>query len=378
LSFAPGAQLKECFLVRKAIAFITTCTRSIAEGMDYTMESRERVFTALNHEQPDRPPVSATYTPEIVQVLREAYGRHEDDLGYVMGNDLIKTTVGMETSYHYNDNPTYTCRFGVLWRNVKNSAGAYTEIVKGPLQNDEVLLDDYQIPDPMDESWYVPVKSAVARYGKEKFIIGSCQCSIFETAWYLRGMEDFLIDLLDDEDYANALLDKIAEFPLKAGLNMIDCGVDMVWLGDDVATQLSMMISMNTWRKYFKDRYARLFEAYRAKKKDIVIAYHSCGNCEAILDDMIEIGLDVINPVQPLAMDPVHIKKRYGKSLTLFGAIDVQQLLPFGTTKQIRDQVREYKRILGENGGYILSPAHHIQSDTCLESIKAFYDEALC
>jgi uroporphyrinogen decarboxylase len=310
-------------------------------------------------------------------MLRDAYGRYEDDIGYVTGNDLIKTTVGIETSYHYKDDPTYTCKFGALWRNVKNASGAYTEIIKGPLYGDRAALDDYEMPDPMDENWYVPVKAAVARYGHEKFIIGSCQCSIFETAWYLRGLEDFLVDLLDDEDYANALLDKAADFSLKAGLNMIDCGVDMIWLGDDVATQRSMLMSMDTWRKYFRGRYAKIFDAYRAKKKDIVIAYHSCGNCEAILDDMAEIGLDVINPIQPLAMDPYYIKKRYGRALTLFGAIDIQRLLPLGTVEEIRRTVREYKQALGENGGYILSPAHNIQADTSLERIQAFYDEAL-
>ena len=98
---------------------------------------------------------------------------------------------------------------------------------------------------------------------------------------------------------------------------------------------------------------------------------------EEILDDMTEIGLDVINPIQPLVMDPLYIKKRYGKSLTLFGAIDIQRLLPFGTTDEIRRTVREYKQKLGENGGYILSPAHNIQADTSLDRIQAFYDEAL-
>ena len=144
-----------------------------------------------------------------------------------------------------------------------------------------------------------------------------------------------------DEDYTNLLFDKIMEFPLKAGLHMIEAGVDMVWLGDDIATQRNMMISMPMWRKYLKSRYAEIFDAFRKAKKDIVIAYHSCGNCADILDEMADIGLDVINPIQPLAMDPYEIKKRFGKRLTLFGAIDVQNLMPFGTREQIEHTVRE-------------------------------------
>ena len=343
------------------------------------MNSRERTLMAIAHEQPDRPPISASYTPEIVQLLRNVYGRPEEDLGCVMGNDLIKTTVGIELSYHRSDDPVYTCPFGVTFRNVKNFAGAYTEIVDGVLRNDPdgEKLAAYRLPDPDDESWYAPVKAAVKKYGREKFIIGSCQCSIFETAWYLHGMEDTLCDMIADEDYAGALFDKVMQFPLRAGLNLIDAGVDMVWLGDDVATQRGMMFSLELWRKLLKPRYAEIFAGYRKKRPDITLAYHSCGNCEEILDDMIEIGLNVLNPIQPLSMDPVHIKRRYGKHLTLFGAIDVQQLLPFGTPAQIEKTVREAKAVLGEGGGYILSPAHHIQSDTSLENIQAYYEEAL-
>ena len=343
------------------------------------MNSRERTLMALRHEAPDRPPVSASYTPEIQELLRSLKGRPEEDLGHLMGNDLVKTTVGIELSYHRSMDPVYTCPFGVTFRNVKNFAGAYTEIIGGALRDDAdgEKLAAYQLPDPDDPAWYRPVKAAVEKYGREKFIIGSCQCSIFETSWYLHGLEDTLCDMLADEDYAEALFDKVMRFPLRAGLNLIDCGVDMVWLGDDVATQRGMMFSLEMWRRLLKPRYAEIFAALREKRPDIAIAYHSCGNCEAVLDDMIEIGLDVLNPIQPLSMDPAHIKRRYGRKLTLFGAIDVQQLLPFGMPQAVRRAVRDAKRVLGEGGGYILSPAHHIQSDTRLENIRSFYEEAL-
>lgn len=342
------------------------------------MTSRERTFMALAHEEADRPPISATYTPEVAAVLRDTFGEPEYDLGYVMGNDLIKTTVGMENSYYMSDTPTYTCPFGVEWRNVKNYTGAYTEIIGGALNDDfdGEKLKNYQIPNPDDPALYTHVKDAVQKYGKEKFIIGSCQCSVFETAWYLHGMEDTLMDMAADEDYANELFDKIMQFPLKAGLHMIEDGVDMIWLGDDIATQQNLMMSAPMWRKYFKERYAYMYEQFRKAKKDIVIAYHSCGNCCDVIDDMVEIGLDVLNPIQPLAMDPYMIKKRFWKKLTMFGGIDVQELMPRGSKEQIIKTVRDYKKYLGANGGYILSPAHHLQSDTSLENIMDFYNTA--
>ena len=343
------------------------------------MNSRERTLMALHHEEPDRPPVSATYTPEVAAMLRAEYGYDGEDLGYAMGNDLIKTAVGMEMSYYLYPTETYTCKFGVEWKNVKNETGAYTEIIGGALMDDEdgTKLAAYRIPDPDEPTQYEPLRENVRRYGKEKFIVGSCQCSIFETAWYLHGIEATLMDMIVNEDYANALFDRIMEFPLKAGLNMIDMGADMIWLGDDIATQQNMMMSLPMWRKFFKTRYAQVFSAFKKRNPNIYIAYHSCGNCQETFDDFIEIGLNVINPIQPLAMDPYSIKQRYGDKLTLFGAVDVQMLLPFGTADQVTATVRDYKRRLGAGGGYILSPAHHIQSDTSMDNIKAFYAAAL-
>ncbi len=343
------------------------------------MNSRERTLMALNHEQPDRAPVSSTYTPEIARLLRSVYGRGEENLGVVMGNDLVKISVGVENSYYLHETPTYTCPFGIEFRNVKNAQGAYSEIIGGALVDDEDgdKLCAYEVPDPDADHWYAPVRDAVKRYGKENYIVGSCQCSIFETAWYLHGLEDTLCDMIVRPDYCEALFEKVMQFPLKAGLNLIDAGADMVWLGDDVATQREMLFSLDLWRRYFKPLYAHIFAELKRKNPRVALAYHSCGTCEAILDDMIEIGLEVLNPIQPLAMDPVKIKRRYGKRLTLFGAVDVQQLMPLGTPDEIRSAVRGLKETLGAGGGFILSPAHHIQADTSLDNIRAFYDAAL-
>ena len=131
------------------------------------------------------------------------------------------------------------------------------------------------------------------------------------------------------------------------------------------------------WRKYLKPRYARLFAECRKLNPNIKIAYHSCGQCTGVLDDMIEIGLDVLNPLQPMAMDPFDTKKRYGKRLALFGGLCVQQVMPYGSVEDVRSAVKKLVSELGQGGGYILAPAHHIQSDTSLDNIKALYESAL-
>lgn len=331
------------------------------------MTSKERVRKALAFEATDRPPFSSTYTPEIAKKLREIVGNEEFDLGVAMGNDMVKSTVGFETSYDASPDSEYICKWGCTWRNVSNETGQYTEIIKHPLEGDKSLIETYKISDPYEESQYDDCRKKIELYGQEKWIIGSCQCSIFEAAWYLRGMENFMMDMALDEVYTKKLIDMVSEFPMVAAKKFIELGVDMVWFGDDVASQNGMMMSLDMWRKYFKPVYKKLFALCKSLNPNIKIAYHSCGNVETIIPDLIEIGLDVLNPIQPLSMEPAMLKEKYGQKLTLFGGLDVQLILPTKTPEEVALETRRLKEVCGKGGGYILNPAHHIQSDTPIE-----------
>jgi uroporphyrinogen decarboxylase len=187
------------------------------------MNSRDARADTIAHETPDRPPVSASFTPEIVKLLRSTFGRPEEDLGYVMGNDLIKTTVGMELSYHRSEDPVYTCPFGVTFRNVKNFAGAYTEIVDGVLRDDPdgVKLAAYKVPDPDDPLVCSGQGRGSSGTGGKKYIIGSCQCSIFEDGVVSR-MAAWRHAVRITERHTQCALDKVCSFPHRAGLNLID------------------------------------------------------------------------------------------------------------------------------------------------------------
>jgi uroporphyrinogen-III decarboxylase len=221
------------------------------------------------------------------------------------------------------------------------------------------------------------MRDLIARYGDEKWIVGSSQASIFEAAWALRGMSQFMMDMLDNRDYVHRLLDKVMQYPLQACKKFIEMGADMVWVGDDVAGQRRMLMSLELWREYLKPRYAVMFAEFKQANPDIKICYHSDGNCEPILDEMVEIGLDVLNPVQPQATDPFHLKKRYGNNLVLFGGLDVQDTLPFGSPDDVRSAVKKLVEVCGQGGGYILAPSHVMQPDVPLDNILAFYDSGL-
>lgn len=339
--------------------------------------SRERVECALNHEQPDRCPVFASFVPETVEALRAATGSTESDIGVFLGNDMAKDCVGLELSFYGEPYPEYTDAWGIKWRYQENEFGVYTEIAEHPLAGDLSKLDSFEIPAPDEDSQYNNFRKMKELYGREKWLIGSSQISIFEAAWYLRGLGQFFMDMVLEPDYTEALMDKVMQFPLGASQKYIELGADMIWFGDDISMQTGMMMSAEMWRKFLKPRYAVLFSEAKKANPDIKIAYHSCGNCEEIIKDMIEIGLDVLNPLQPMAIDPVMVKKKYGKRLALFGGMCVQKIMPFGTPQQIQQEVKRLKEGCSQSGGYILAPAHHIQADTPVDNVRAFYQAAL-
>jgi uroporphyrinogen-III decarboxylase len=148
----------------------------------------------------------------------------------------------------------------------------------------------------------------------------------------------------------------------------------MVWLGDDVGSQHEMLISPKMWRRYLKWRMANMIQELKAINPEVKVAYHSDGDIRRIIPELIEIGLDVLNPVQPACMDPAAIKKQYGDRLCFWGTIDEQQTLPFGTPEQVRAEVLERLRTVGQDGGLILAPTHHVQLDTPLENFRAMVE----
>jgi uroporphyrinogen decarboxylase len=161
-----------------------------------------------------------------------------------------------------------------------------------------------------------------------------------------------------------------------AGRKFAQLGVDIIWIGDDVGMQNRMMISPALFREFFKPRYAKLFAEWKAINPRVKIAFHSDGYCYPIIADMVEIGLDILNPVQPKSMDPAKLKRDFGNHLTFWGTVDIQEVMPFGTPEDVAGEVKLRCQTVGRGGGLILSPAHNIQPEVSVENILAFYDAA--
>lgn len=173
------------------------------------MNSKERIRTSLSFQQPDRTGVFVSYVPEIEAALRKAEGIDEYDLGVAFDNDMVKSCAGLEMSFYAKDEPEYTDDGQIGWKYVKNDFAVFTEIAHHPLAGDYSKLDSFEIPAPLEDSQYDDFRRKKQLYGDEKWLIGSCQISIFEACWYLRGLDQFMMDTALEPDYAGALMDKV-------------------------------------------------------------------------------------------------------------------------------------------------------------------------
>jgi uroporphyrinogen decarboxylase len=360
------------------------------------MTRRERVQTALAHEQPDRVPLEMSFTPEFAVRLRdhlfgESGGYHNPHGGgndyaleHALDLDLLLTSVGWANSYYAGEvyNPGadhYTDEWGIGWKNVpydtRFGSGFYTEFCDPPLADDDAI-DSYQAPDPARPELYTAVEETVRDFGDDYWIVGSCQTTIWETAVALRGFETILMDLLCEPELVSRLLDIPQHYHTEVCRRLAKAGVDMIWLGDDLGAQHAMIMAPDQWRQVLKPRFADLIAGLKEINPDIKIAYHTDGYVEPVIPDLIEIGVDVLNPVQPASMDPAELKRKFGMHLSFMGTMDVQDTLPFGSPDDVRREVAERLRTVGQNGGLILAPTHHVQLDTPIENLMALVETA--
>ncbi len=352
-----------------------------------SLSHRDRVLTALNHETPDRCPMQISFTPEFAERLRTDMGRsgqaphnpHGGGNTYALeralDEDLLLTSVGWANSYYAGED--YTDEWGVRWKaepyETKFGRGFYTEIKQHPLA-DDCAIAQYRPPDPGRPELYLEAERLIRELGTEYWIVGVTVTTIWETAWALRGLEQMLMDLITDPDLADTILDIPHKYHLAAAQKLTRMGVDMIWIGDDVGTQHGMLIAPALWRKYFKPRMARFISSLKAINPSVKVAYHSDGDIYPIIPDLIEIGLDVLNPIQPASMDPARVKKEFGDKLCFWGTVDEQRTLPFGIPEEVAREVRERIATVGQNGGLIIGPTHHVQLDTPLENFWAMVE----
>jgi uroporphyrinogen decarboxylase len=203
-------------------------------------------------------------------------------------------------------------------------------------------------------------------------VTAGMECTIFEVAWYMRSMERLLMDFADGSPFAEVLLDRICGLRVEQARRYAALGVDVIRMGDDIASQRGLLMALPLWRRWIKPRLARVIAAAREARPDVLILYHSDGNVTDAIPDLIEIGIDILNPVQCECMDPAEVKRLYGDRLAFWGTIGTQTTLPLGTPDDVRREIRERVETVGRCGGLLLAPTHMIEPDVPWENLVAF------
>ena len=283
------------------------------------------------------------------------------------------------------DDDTYLDEWGTTWHKAGDGHYLY---VDGPffgIKRPEVsALDDIDWPDPDNPGYYrgLAERAAALRRETDCAIILNLPVGIVHQTQFVRGFADSLKDLYRNRDFAQALMERICDWWVAVAANALDAvgdNVDITFFGDDLATQQGPVFDPEIYRQMIKPLHRRKIETIREHAAgDIKVLYHSCGSVASLVDDIIEIGVDVLNPVQVQAdhMEPEGLKAGFGDRLAFWGAMNTQRVLPFGSPEEVRAEVRRMIDILGKGGGTVPNGVHNIQNDGPAENVVAMFDEA--
>lgn len=342
------------------------------------MRSKDRVYMALRKKPVDRVPVFMWYHPQTTKRLAKLLDIPAKYVSLAMGDDVRQAWVSnnhaMEGIVHEQDGESHVDDWGIEWTRIDG----FNQISKYPLASaDEKQLLAYNYPfdriDPLVDLMKPVMES------KDDYFVG-CDVSpcVFEMYWRLRGMEETLLEMTLNPDLTLEMFRRATDFSV--ALSEAACArfaLDWLWLGDDAAGQQSMLMNPDTWRRMIKPLLKQ--NAGVGKRHGLYVAFHSCGAIRPIIEDLIEVGVDVINPIQCNCpgMSPLELKKEFGHNLAFMGGVDTQGVLPNGTSDDVRRATAELlEGMTTDGGGYILAASHTVPPETPDDNIFAMYDEA--
>lgn len=357
------------------------------------MTPRERYLTTMAHQRPDRIPAVYKARPEVDRAMMKYYDVDTlDEVHEILGTggrasvgigihhegwkDKPKKIKegdwpGAGREYYWHDERTLENEWGLVQR--IGSDGKYLEWISGPLVDAE-SADEYNWPTVDDLQEPPDLAETVQEYKDEGLFVTSGVSQPYKLCWQLRGMEQFLMDYLANPEFVNDMYDHIYGLWTEMGKRLVRAGVDMFCITGDIAMQDRIIMGADTWREYDKPRLAKMFGELRDINPDVHLYLHSDGDLTEIMDDLIEVGFDVIDPIQPECMDPIEVKERWGDEITLHGCGSLQKVLPFGTTEEVRDHVIELIEKCGYNGGLVLRVSNAIGFDVPVENVVTFFE----
>ena len=354
------------------------------------MTPRERMIATLQHQKPDQAPAGMWCRPEIMTELRALYAVETDqEVAAVLGADMTRQ-VDLKTCWPdfdarvnaehegqpviMGDNRLFEDSWGVVHRTGRE--GKYREWISGPFAETDDL-DSFPWPGDSPLVDEPDLASRVADLQEAGYWVFSPQpVHPFKQAWRMRGLENFLCDYMMDPGFVEALYERILDFTLPVCKRLAAGGVDMINFYGDVAMQDRMIVPPEQWRRLDKPVWKRIIDETRKIKPDMRFFFHSDGDVRPIIDDIIEVGFDILNPLQPECVNPAEIKARWGGRITLDGGGSIQRTLPFGTVDDVRAEVDFLLKTCAYDGGFVLRPSNFAQFDCPTENIVAFFETA--
>jgi len=372
-----------------------------------TMTPRERVRAAINHQEPDRVPTDLGGT-NFSTILAPAYLNLMEHLMIPVEANLELRKISQAVRY---PSPVLLDRLGVdtrgvwfpeapdvsidkdfpdgRWRDewgairIKPESSHVYDLVQPPLPGDITVRDveNFAWPDPHDPGRMRGLREEARKLHEENRygIVGGVAVNIVHFAQYIRGFEDWFVDFVLRPKVAHALYERLTDWVLEIAKDAIDeIGeyVDVWGFADDIAGQTGPMFAPKHYREFIKPQHARLYDLFKERTPEAGRMFHSCGSVDWAVDDLLEIGANILNPVQVSAanMDTKELKRRWGDQMTFWGAIDTQRVLPFGSPQDVRDEVQRRIEDLAPGGGFVLTSVHNIQPEVPPENIVAMFE----
>ena len=366
------------------------------------MTHRERVMAAIEHREPDRVPrdlgsVGNMICDETHLKVRKLLGLEGEPQVYRRGSttsfydEQMLDAFDIDFRHVWLDSPdkpktilnedgTTTDMWGVTW-----SASGSHPVIFPLMGKSEQDVANYK-PPVLKKNWDITSMKERARYLHEETDYAVVAKSMmgpggmFERCGYIRGIDDFFVDMMINKDVAHHLIDEITRVEIEMWdifLDAVGPYIDIVQRVADVGTQTGLFISKELYREFIKPSEAKVYSHIKQRAPQVKLWFHSCGAVSELIDDFLDFGTDILNPVQPLAtgMDSFELKKRYGDRLCFHGGIDLQKAMP-GTIEDVKREVETRIRAFAPGGGYILAPANHIQDDTPPENVVFLYQYA--
>ena len=332
------------------------------------MTCKERVKKAINREETDIIPYTVDMFIDIKEKLAKYY--NDSDFENKIENHLLFVSASGFPKECEVEPGIFQDNFGVRWdRRIDRGCG----VVCGTLVNED-NFNDFEFPNPNDENLYAHLKNTID-INSDKFIVAAIGLSYFERSWSLYGMENILMDMVSNEKFLFKMYDRILDYNLRLIENYLKYDIDCVHINDDYGQQTGLIMGAPLWRKFFKPGLKLMAE--KIKSKDKFVYLHSCGNITEIIPDLIEIGVDIINPLQPEVMDVYALKEKYGKNICFHGGISEQKTLNFGTPDDVEREMRDKIKKLGKGGGYILAPSQGMTANIPAENAARFIHVAV-